>query len=451
MRTSRVIGALCAIVALYVVVNGFLTAALEVYGSASELVWTQYSEQEDVDTLVVGTSYNAHALVPSLLDEAGYGTAFNMATPSQSLEESLIGIRTAYEDHGISRVILNVVGLSSAEDDEARLNAPFLRQRARFATLAQTVSAWCEVAFVKGGIAKMGSVMEFFPWEANHVTITPSEIMSNLRMRLNGTGIVEAAETSNPGRTFYGAGYGNYEGSADFSSDDVQPLYQKTDDDWKLAPNKTESLREICSFCADHDIELYVINTPMPAYSVLSYGDGGEYYFAEQEAVQAVLDEFGLVYYDFAMVKPELVEISHSEYYFDIPHLNETGAENFTRAFTRLLDEVASGRDTRELFYDRDGFIASVDYIDALFAEAEVTDAGVVVTGTAWAGPQVNAEYRISERDESGEWAVVRDYDTDPSCTFVPSHRGAVDVKVETREVGSKVDCQYFRELTVFY
>ncbi len=447
MRTSRVILSLVAIVVLFVACNGAVTAALEVYGTSSAVIWQQYAEQDDIDTLIVGTSYSEHALDPTALAAHGVPGCFNLSSPSQTLQDSLLAIQTAYEDHGISRVILNVNSFSAEEDDEVDMGGVFFRQRNARVSATRALSAWLNLAFNKGGIASETSINMLFPWENNHVGLSPSAIMSNLRMRLGGD-LIKAAEVNDPGRVFYPLGYSNKDWVSDYNSDDITSYFPKPADGvWKPPATKVDSLREICAYCADQGIELLVIGVPMPPFAVLDYGD---YYYDQQAAIQSVLDEFGLTYYDFSMARPELFKTSH-DYYFFISHLNAAGGAAFSESFAKFLGELYGGNNVEKLFFDREGYEQSIDYIDALLIDVSIADGGVLIEGSAQAGTGVVPEYRMSVQDESGAYAVVRDYDLESTFTYVPAKRGTVRVKVETREAGSTADYEYYREAAILY
>lgn len=450
MRISKVIAGIVAALAVVAIIDGAVTAALQVYGTVSQVTWTQYSQQEEMDTLAVGTSFMQNAINPAILDEEVGCVSFNMGSPDQTLQESLIGIRTAYEDYGIKRVIVNVSSFEKGEDDEVNLNDEFLRQRAAVVSPDRAAAAWWDLAVHKGGLSTESSINVVFPWAKNHVALTPSRIMSNLRMRLEGVDIMEAAQIGDPERTFHEAGYSSVTTVTDYNSGDVKPYYAQVDDEWEPAVDKAASLREICEYCADHDIELFVVGTPMPPFVVLNYGTDGEHYFAMQQAIQDVLNDYGLTYYDFSMARPEVFPLLH-EYYYGIAHLNEEGAKEFTRAFGTFLRDYEAGGDVSALFYSRDEYLASIDYIDALLVEAVATEEGVTMTGDALAGPAVDVEYRFSVQDELGAWQVVRDYAAEPSFTYKPASRGVVNYKIEVREQGSSADYEYFRDANVLY
>ena len=204
MRTSRAKIALkvIAVLAAAALVNVALSAALEPYGSKSQVIWEDYaaSEQrgESFDTVLVGTSFVHNGIDPAALDAALGSSSYNLASPNQSIEESLMAVQTAYEDFGITRAILGISITELHRSEPSNPASPYVRERAQAVGWADTAATIASRLFQPGVLASAESLNCLFPWVGNHVDPNASAIKQNLQMRLSGMPSAEAAHVQDP-------------------------------------------------------------------------------------------------------------------------------------------------------------------------------------------------------------------------------------------------------------
>ena len=79
-RKRRIVTAL-VFVGVLAVVDVLLCFALQPYGEHTELMWREYRQTPEIDTILVGTSTTAYGLKPQVLDENLGSRSFNMSTP----------------------------------------------------------------------------------------------------------------------------------------------------------------------------------------------------------------------------------------------------------------------------------------------------------------------------------------------------------------------------------
>ena len=452
-RTRKILLAILLSAVCFFVANSALTFLLEPYGSKSEITWTDYQAAEKIDTLVVGTSLAHHAIDPAVLDETCGSSSFNMATPNQTLEESLIGIETAYEDFGIKRVVIGVSAESLENDDAPNPSSAFLRQRGLAKGFGPTVATTVRVLFEFGAATQDDSLNCLFPWVSNHVEPGVSTVVDNARMKLDGTTVYEAAAANEVGWVHQGAGYGavdkvlDYNGDALYQYADAADLDEKTAEAPELSDARLNTLAQIFAFCDAHGIELVAIGVPLPTYNVV---EDGHAYFVEQAEIARVLAENGVAYYDFNLARSELFE-SHPEYFMDALHFNGEGGSQFTRSLGTFLNRLDAGEDVEALFYDEEGFLASVDSVQAIAVRTESLPEGLCVRASALTGPQVEVEYQMSVRSDDGGWMVARGWSTEPTWLYEGCPKGAVSIRIDARRVGSSEPFERFREMTVLY
>lgn len=452
MRISKAIPTLVLVFVAIALANSALMFAVGTYGSKSELVWTDYPAQVEMDTVMVGTSLMQYAVNPYLLDEACGFCSYCLATPSQTLEESLIGIQTAYEDHGIRRAIIGV-SLSNLQSERATsLGGAFLYQRGRVVSLAQAVDAAGQVLVRYGGMGDPDSLNALCPWAYNNVSPTPSSIVDNVRARLTRS-VYEQSEITDPDWKYIGKGFGTCKEVLDYDSRKVEPLFSGSyvDDDGapvtEIDGSCLRVLADMAAYCDDKGIDLVAVALPMPEYNVVD-GDG---YYAFHDNMVRAFEDLGCDFYDFSFARPELFE-NEPDYYFDTMHMNKKGSDAFTGSLARLLSRRAAGEDVLASFYDCDEQNASVDRISAVFADTAVDEAGIHVTARVAAGAGVEAEYRLLVYGERGDsWDAVGDWSGEPSFDYAPGGYGVIKLRVCARKAGSHDEYDRYCTLKAFY
>ncbi len=427
-------------------VNAAMSFAFEPYGSKSQLVWTDYTAQEQLDTVVVGSSVMQHALNPDVFDEAAGAVSYNMSTPMQTLIESFVGIRTAYEDHGITRAVLSLTPeVMNWTTDRPNPGSVFLTQRAKVVGPLEAAKTWSYVTFDKGGVTGPNSLNCFLPWVSNHTPAKPNRVLKNIKMKLDGTSMYKASEVNEPGWIYRGRGCGNRDSVLDYDSDEARTNFDRADIS-KVNVRSEAMLREIAAWCQERGIDLVAVGVPMPVYDVLGRFDQ---YCKLQDRIAAICSDAGVDYYDFNLVRPELMQIP-PESFCDYAHLGNQGSIAFSQALGRLLVERDKGEDVRALFFSPDEYRASIGYISAVFVDVGSQADGVHVHARAFAGSQVKVSYQLCEKDGDG-WREVATWQDSPDFVYAPASHGTCKLRVNVRVAGSSEPFEHYREFTAVY
>ena len=453
MQTSRLKKLLSAIViaALMIGLLGALNFALELKGTKSNMVWTNFAQAEDLDTIYIGTSVAASSFNPNLIDDELGTSSANMASPLQKLDETYLGIQSAYERFGIKRVVMTLDFTTLQLNETPNLGSAYLTQRGRVVGFSQYLSSAAWLIAEKGAASAPGSINMLFPWISNHPAWKDgiTGIKRNIGTKLDGSSVASAVEAMEPGWIYFGKGYGNKYAQLDYNSKDValfgelEKIETLSFDEAALA-----GVREICFYCADHDIELIAVNVPIPVFNIHGYG---QFYVDSQEAVAEILGDMGVKYYDFVYAKPELLQLAPEDFY-DNQHLNAVGADKFSTAFVTFMRMLGAGQDTSALFYTPVEYLATIDYVSAVKASATSGDGGIHITGKAFAGANVEAEYQMLAKPVgSDEWQLVREYSPASSAIWNPDARGTYDIRVNVRARGSAADYDHFNTTQVIY
>lgn len=441
MRISRGILKIAAALTFAACVNAMVTFALEPYGSKSEVMWTDYRQQNDLNMVFVGTSLAERAFNPITIDQELGTSSFNMATPGQWIEESELALQSAVDEHNPDVVVFGFEYCDVQGDKFPDPGRAFLRNKNK----GNLLGSLHDIAYCLTNercYTEKASINWLFPWISNHVKANPSAIANNVKMKLDGTTVHEAAMGNEKGWTYVGKGYGNYDRQLDYN-EGPSAIYADTYGHRNFDEQKLTTLAAMCDYCDERGIDFLVVAPPIPVFNIFEYGDK---YFTQSEQLRKLIEEHGGEYYDLNLARPELLDVTNASYFDDFQHLNVTGGEAVSLAFVKLMEMREAGGDADALFYSKEEYRQEMDYIDFVLLDAMPVEGGIKLKAEALAGAYVEAEYQMCVKDEAtGEWIEIRGWSTDPEFIFEPGESGTYQFRVNAREVGSGVEYDRYR------
>lgn len=460
MQTSKGlmsrIATCCFAVTLLFAFDALITFVRMPYGTKSQVSWVDYGQVPDgeLDTIIIGTSTIMAGLDPQVLNNRLGATAYNLGSPTQWIEESYIALKTAYEDHHVTRAILGITHVSASREGVPNTGSTFMFMRSLQVSPKQNFEAYSYLLTECDTIGKPESLGFIAPWAYGSVDNDLTDLYTNVKMKLDGTTLYEAARISDHRWAYQGNGFGPY--NANVKYDWVGPYYRMDDiaDDVDnlgssvIDPSREAALIKLCDYCEEHDIELIAVVVPIPAYRIIEYGKG---YEVLDDAMKKFFEEHGAQFYDFNLARPELMDLS-TEIFGDTEHLNTVGAEAFSQAFCDVVESVQAGNDVDDLFWTIEDYLRSVDYIAAVFLDREPHEDGIHLRARAMAGSDVDVEYQFMVK--AGEtWVVVRDWSRDNTFVYYPENgrRGEVTLCVNARQVGSDEEYERYRVIQAMY
>lgn len=428
-----------AFLLILVGLNNLASFALIPIGGASEVMWNDYYEMEDLDTLYIGSSVCLRSFNPYILDKKLGTNSYNMGTPSQPIDLTYLALETALKQHDIERVYFGFGYFTLTMPNSQQSETAFLQARNQYVSLGERMKASAEYMFHRNNIGSSASVNFIFPWVYNHVQLQVGDIKANIVGKLTGRSASDEKMVNDEMRNYVGRGFGYYKGVLDY--DTVGNLTSAAYYYGEFLTDTLNMLDKICELCEENGVDLIVVNTPRPAFDVLAYG---EEYYTLYEQVKQFLNERGAKYYDFNFVKPE-VFASRPEYYFNFEHLNEEGADAFSESFADFEMARQQGVDVEAYFYDWKEYMASIDYISSVYFEEEGTDIGKVFKGYAYAGTNVEVEYRFEVHNkDTGDIQVLKEYGMENECIWDCKEEGNFRVIMKVRQVGNKADYERY-------
>ena len=430
---------------VFFAMNAAVAFALIPFGSKSEIMWFDYRLQDSIDTLIVGTSLGERGFNPVYIDDECGSRSFNMCTPSQTIEESIMAVEKASAEHAIKRVVL-AFDMNVAEDANFPTpSSPFIlgKDEGEPLEFAKDV-AFCltDERCYKG----KESLNWVFPWVKNHVKINLPSIERNVNMKLRKMPVLDAAGVNDKGWNYYGSGYGNYEKTID-KNKGATSTYSSISGKRELDSRKLDSIRQLCKFCKDRNIDLMVVFMPWPAYSVFDYGNQ---YFEKTEELKELVEGCGQSFINMELAKPELFDASNDKAFADNQHMNDVGAQAASEALGRLIVMRESGQDTDSLFRTNADFDEEMAYVDMVKLTAKADGSRVDLKAKALAGSKAKVEYKffIKSKDAT-KCESISDWSTDCEMQYDVEDRGKCVFRVNARLVGSDAHWERYREVSV--
>lgn len=152
--------------------------------------------------------------------------------------------------------------------------------------------------------------------------------------------------------------------------------------------------RKLIEFCQQKGIRVIVITVPHSEERLLAQGES---YDAAHDYIAGIAADYGVPYWDFNLADAAYLPGDDS-CFKDAQHMNQTGAERFTKLLCRVLLDYENGLDVSGYFCSSAGQrIAEIDGIRAvtLRAGAVRQDGSVEIQAAALAGPEMETEYRF--------------------------------------------------------
>lgn len=447
---KKIVLSLLLFLAAFLALNEAVNFALKPYEGLSERIWSDFYGEQNIEMVYVGSSIGNRAYDPEVIDSYTGLRSFNLSSNSQPLIASYWGLKRAISTNPVKYVILNVdySNLESYESLNAKVSYiqalsqfdnPFLKAL-NFSMLAREC-----------GLKKKESVNIFFPWIFNHVSLNRKAITSNIRKKLD-----ENYAADHPESTDF-ISRGHYEPKdAEFKSVDLdkevetnsRSFYKISNSRKAVSQNAYKAFNKIINLCRDNHIQLIVTFAPRPAFDSLSLGKN---YFEINDALRHYFEKQGVQFYDLNMLRKDFWR-NEDKYYYNFEHLNQYGSESFSTAFASFFNRLQAGENVSPLFYTREEYLASIDYIAGVIINTHNEKNEISVHISSYQGLSVIPEYEIQIFDEqTGDMVSNRGYCAATDYSFAPMHKGIYRIRVNTRQVGSGVPYERYCEKKVTF
>jgi len=445
MRIFKAVGKVLAFAGLVLLLNIAFSFALEPASGSSDTMWSDYRKEKDLNVVYTGSSFCLRSFNPYVIDEILGTNSYNMGTPAQAINQTYVAIKTAIEEHDLDTVVL-AINYSSLESDwPVGAKVTFMEAKGKNGTALDWLKNTVSFMLDEENRGESTSINFLFPWIYNHVSMDKQSILANIRAKMTGN-VVQEVNPNDPESVYVGKGFAHYLGVVNYNAignTNSRTLYTN-----EFAVSAFEVIEDIIALCQENDVELIAINAPRPVFDIISYGED---YFAKYDRLKRLFGENGAEYYDFNLIKPEIMEMK-DEYFVDVEHLNKEGADEFSKCFAKFLQVREVEGDMEHYFFSKDEYLSSVDYITNVYFNTKVQEDGIMIQANAYHGSDVEVEYEFSLwNPESDTYIVLREYGAEKEYIYIPEGTGTYSICVKVREVGTDIDYdRYYKKEVTF-
>lgn len=365
-----------------------------------------HHEEDNIDTLFVGSSHVRRSVNPLIIDEITGLHSFNCGTSGQWIDGSLAVIRDACRNNDVEQIYLDMYYSMLEADFQERIS------------MAQT---YLIADYLPWSVDKVRYLLHasdpkyysnsFIVARRNWEKLVDTEYVADLYERKHEQTYLnyEWVDWESAYGDYYVArGFFTNDSSSEsrqrwnsYAYSEIQNIDQisRKDGDWR------QTLEQIVNYCASREIRLILYTTPEPEWTFIGKGNYQEY----TDAIRSVAEEYDLPYYDFNLIKPEYFDDNDGSIFMDVDHMNSKGAGLFS---TLLGKFIAGDLEGEDLFYSS---------LEEKLAEEEPRVYGVAVP---WDGVHGESElYIIANRtegieykltaysDQTGKKTLIRDFE----------------------------------------
>ncbi|MCQ2591523.1 MAG: hypothetical protein MJ188_01960 [Treponema sp.] len=282
---------------------------------------------DNLDTLFVGASHVYRSVQPDLIDKDLGTHSFVAASANQPLEGSFAIIKEAKLYHPELKNIYVDIDYNlcfNSDDDNVNLKSIYSVSKylKNSKIKAEYLFSSTPVKFYLNNILEIGK---------EKITLNPTKNLRTIKAYINGDywryiyPIDKKNNEEYMGRGFIAA-----------KKTRKQMLYIASKhpyfEEEAVSEQWIETIFNIIDFCKQEDINLSFISVPESNYFIL----GTQNYDDFRAFMLNLLNESGCVYYDFNMMKEDLLPLEMADYYDD-DHLNVSGSDKFCKAFTNVI------------------------------------------------------------------------------------------------------------------
>lgn len=288
-----------------------------------------YDCDTNIDVIFLGSSHVYRCYDPEIADDILGCKTFNAGSSSQGMNTSYYLLKEINKHHDLKTVYLDTYcGMANLSEND---------------TQVYTISDYMHLDTNKIALLYSNGGLEtvFDGLASFRRNLGNSNIVKNLQSRslavsdystvtydneeYRGEGFVYSFEVAKAENE---TTYSKYAGKKDFSADQpVSDLYYKF-------------LIKIIEYCTDNNIELVLVNQPMPKKTTDYIKDYDNYV----QYIKEIASQYNIEYWNFDLYKYDMG--LPMKYYKDSGHLNGEGAEVYTGFFCSFINDVKNGKVT---------------------------------------------------------------------------------------------------------
>lgn len=382
--------------------------------------------REDIELAIVGSSVVRDHFNPEIISEMTGLTAFDAAIPCAALQGDIAMTEQMFKTSSPKYVaaVLEPYALNTAKEDFETM----------YKLMPSLEDPGIMLRYYLRTCKEDGKYLDRLLLFRTQMAESLDDLVKTFSLRYDTeAAYARISKTFDPSVTYEGAGFLRYhtQETADTLIRRQMIGREKTGWTYPLLPATQEMLLEYRALCEANGAQLIIVVYPMHT----SHGLARDEFLPYTDSLTAFCAEQGIPCFNLSYAKPELMPRLDA-YYFDLDHMNETGADILSAAFAQVFNRYAAGEDVSGLFYpDRTEYLKSIDYISNCWLRPRQD-------GTYEAdcnrGSLVEPQYRFVLRDADGEETLLCDY-SDQAVIAAQIPEGA-NLRVYARVQGQAQD-----------
>ena len=380
-------------------------------------------EQEEIETLFLGSSHVFCGFYPRILDEISGENTYLAATPVQKVDGSYYLLKEALKNNQIKKVYLDMFYLQYRDIPAERGS---IQMQWIYCITDNMKNNWNRIEFLLNASDCENYIEGFLPSARyGNYLLDRKRIERVIKSKRSS----EYINYENVPSAFYKGAYvipggvGNPEMIADLDNLEVAESI--------ISEYSLKYLNKIVELCKEEEIELVLVTTPFTDFSVQALGNYNTFYAYMKEYAKTNAIE----YCDFNLCRPELLVMEKDDF-VDYHHLSGKGAVKYSTVFAEMMASYDK-MERQELFYD--SVQEKMDDLSprtmGILLEKSKDEEGVYFLSTV-ANYDVDVEYRICTLDEQGtENELIQDF-SDEKMIKVSQEGTSYKITVRNKSTG---------------
>lgn len=380
-------------------------------------------EQEEIETLFLGSSHVFCGYDPRILDEISGENTYLAATPVQKVDGSYYLLKEALKNNQIKKVYLDMFYLQYRDIPAERGS---IQMQWIYCITDNMKNNWNRIEFLLNASDCENYIEGFLPSARyGNYLLDRKRIERVIKSKRSS----EYINYENVPSAFYKGAYvipggvGNPEMIADLDNLEVAESI--------ISEYSLKYLNKIVELCKEEEIELVLVTTPFTDFYVQALGNYNTFYAYMKEYAKTNAIE----YCDFNLCRPELLVMEKDDF-VDYHHLSGKGAVKYSTVFAEMMASYDK-MERQELFYD--SVQEKMDDLSprtmGILLEKSKDEEGVYFLSTV-ANYDVDVEYRICTLDEQGtENELIQDF-SDEKMIKVSQEGTSYKITVRNKSTG---------------
>ena len=364
------------------------------------LMMDELKNSRDIELAVVGSSIVRDHFNAALISEQTGRKAFSAAVPGLSLQGELALTRELYRQNSPEYTVLVVepYNFNTAKEDP---NA-FFKLSPFLSGVQNRLTYFMDACREDGDYLNRLFLFREFGAES------PADVVKTVALRLNAQSeYARLRPTMDSTVAYAGGGFLRHTSGESAETLIRETVLREPDPGYTydLLDASKAFLARYKALCAEKGSKLLVILSPnLTAHALAEPG-----FLPYGESLMKFCRENGIPCFNFQYAKAEFME-NLDGYYYDLYHMNGTGADLFSEAFSRFFNAYAAGEDVSGWFYENStDYLASID---------RITNVWLSVGENEWIadcnrGSLVTPLYRFAAIYADGSETLLRDYSED--------------------------------------